>query len=437
MRTVQAIVAIIQDSQGRFLVTFNAKWGGYAFPMMAVPESGDILGSRAIEAVEHDLGVRLPHATATELDYLSHYGVSQRTNEETLYEYWLYNVEPQQALDLLAAPTWNNNPPLFLTYDELTTRTDLTWSTPALAQEFIENQEAVLAVVTRAGAHEPEFLLVENTNYGGYFFPTQRVKTEIKPDRVAIRTVRSDLGYRGPVSAKVVGESTDVHFSNRFHRERKYRFHVCDVQLPEVDLHQPGNVLEQALTRRGKKFRWVSGSELKSTTMPFSPTLAAVRTAVLQTIPKRTFATPLRQSEGGLALIQRAIGGKREWLAQWSDSWKGFFLIGGHRDGDESFRTCVIREIEEELGLSEAECPVATHASHHLEYKAISRSAGELTAYTMELFAAQPTPAAMEKIARDPMNKWLDAEEIRRQEAYDGRPISVSIGLLLGLAKVL
>ena len=71
----------------------------------------------------------LPNAAATELDYMGRFGISQRTAEETLYEYWLYTVEPNQPLDLLAAPTWNNNPPMFLTYAELTTRTDLTWST--------------------------------------------------------------------------------------------------------------------------------------------------------------------------------------------------------------------------------------------------------------------------------------------------------------------
>ena len=363
------------DGQGRFLVTFNAKWGGYAFPTIAVPEDGEILGSLAAQATEHDLGCRLPNATATELDYMGHFGVSQRNGEETLYEYWLYTVEPNQALDLLAAPTWNNNPPMFLTYAELTRRTDLTWSTPAIAQEFVESQEAVLAVVTRAGERETEFLLVENNNYGGYFFPTQRVKTEVKPDRVAIGTVRSDLGYRGPATATLLGEVHDVHFSNRFHLDRRYRFHVCEVQLPEVDLHQPGNVLEQALLRRGRRFVWLPGRRLNDPSITLSPTMAAVRSTVLSQVPPRTFAGPLRQSKGGIALIQRTIAGKREWLAQWNDNWKAFFFVGGHRRDRETFHDCVVREIEEELGLSPQECPVSANPTHHLEYRAISRSA--------------------------------------------------------------
>ena len=437
MREQQAIVAIIQDDQGRFLVTFNAKWGGYAFPMIAVPDDGNILVSLAINAVEHDIGCRLPTATATELDYMGHFGVSQRTGEETLYEYWLYTVEPNQPLDLLAAPTWNNNPPMFLTYAELITRTDLTWSTPAIAREFVENQEAVLAVVTRAGEHETEFLLVWNNSYGGYFFPTQRVKTEAKPVPVAVGTVCSDLGYRGPASAIYRGDLPDIHFSNRFHRDRRYRFHVCEVQLTDVDLHQPGSLLEKALLRRGKRFFWLPGSKLNDPTIHFSPTMPAVRTVVLNLIPCQTFSGPLRRSEGGIALIHRTLAGKREWLAQWNDNWKAFFFIGGHREGTETFRECVVREIEEELGLTAADCPVAASPAHQLEYRAISRGADELTAYTMELFDARPTVDSSDKITRNLMNKWLNEDEIRRLEAHDGRPVSVSTGLLLGLAKLM
>jgi hypothetical protein len=194
----------------------------------------------------------LPDAVTAELDYICYFGVSNRTGEETQYECWLYSVEPNQTLDLLSAPSWNNNPPMFLTFEELSSRTDLTWSTPAIAREFLENQEAVLAVITRAGQRETEFLLIDNANYGGYFFPTQRVKTEVKPDQVAKGTVRADLGYRGLALPAYLGEIADVHFSNRFFRDRNYRFHICEVQLPDVDLHQPGNILERAMTRRGK-----------------------------------------------------------------------------------------------------------------------------------------------------------------------------------------
>ncbi len=157
---------------------------------------------------------------------------------------------------------------------------------------------------------------------------------------------------------------------------------------------------------------------------------------MLDLLPQQTLSEDLRRSEGGIALIQRTLAGKREWLAQWNENWKAFFFIGGHRQGSESFRECVTREIEEELGLTPADCPVDARPAHHLEYRAISRNAGELTAYTMELFDAHPTLSSMEKIARNPMNKWLDEDEIRRMEAHDARPVSVTIGVLLGLANL-
>lgn len=157
MREQKVVVAIIQDSQGRFLVTFNPKWGGYAFPMRAVSENTDMPGSSAIQAAEHDLGCRLPmlpprnSITWAASAFRSGRVRKRSTNTGS-------SPSSQVRLDLLAVPTWNNNPPMFLTHAELTTRTDLTWSTPPIAQEFVENQEVVLSVVTRANTKGSSWL---------------------------------------------------------------------------------------------------------------------------------------------------------------------------------------------------------------------------------------------------------------------------------------
>jgi 8-oxo-dGTP pyrophosphatase MutT (NUDIX family) len=437
MRKKRVIVAIVQDAWGRFLITYNPKWDGYAFPMKDLEDGADVQGSVAIQALEDDLGFRLPNARAEELEYLGRVGRSGTTGDETQYEYWVYAVDPGQPLNPTVASGTKVDPPMFLGFSQLTSRTDLTWSSTHIVREFVENQEAVLAVVLRPGDKETEFLLVWNNNYDGYFFPTQRVKTEVKPEKVAVATVRGDLGYRGPATAIWRGEVPDIHFSNRFFRDRRFRFHVCEVQLPEVDLHQPRNPLERALAHRGRQFLWLPGSRLDDLSIQFSPTMPVVRQTVLGLIPPQVLTEPLRRSEGGIALIQRTIGGKSEWLAQWNENWGSFFFVGGHRHEKEIFHECVIREIEEELGLSAQECPVANQPGHHLEYRAVSRSANELTNYTMELFEAHPTQDGLKKIADDTANKWLDETEIRRLEAYDGRAVSISMMVILGLANLL
>jgi len=145
----------------------------------------------------------------------------------------------------------------------------------------------------------------------------------------------------------------------------------------------------------------------------------------------RESPTPLRRSEGGIALIERIVGGSTEWLAQWNEKWQAFFFVGGHREPSESFRDCVAREIADELGLADSQFTVAAEPAHHLEYRAQSRSSGTLTEYVMELFPAHLAPGSAERIANDPVNTWLGAEEILRLEAHDGRPISTTMRLLL------
>jgi hypothetical protein len=162
--------------------------------------------------------------------------------------------------------------------------------------------------------------------------------------------------------------------------------------------------------------------------------MPAVRQTVLGLIPPQTITEPLRRSEGGIALFQRTLGGKTQWLAQWNEGWRAFFFIGGHRRNGETFRECVVREIGEELGPTASDCRVATRPAHHLEYLARSNSADELTAYTMELFETQLAPQTLAAVEQDTQNRWLTEEEIRRLEAHDARPVSVTMLLLLSLA---
>lgn len=433
MREQNVVVAVVQAGPGRFLIVFNRRWGGFSFPMTVLPDGENPTGPLAVQALARDLRCSLPNATASQFARVRLVGPSQRTGEDTLYQFFLFTVDPGQPLDLSAVPVWSERQrPTIAPAADLLTRTDVTWTVPALVREFVENQEAALAVVTRAGDDGPEFLLVHNDRFDGYFFPVRRVRSDAAAGPTAVGAVRTDTGYTGDAVPEYLGEALAVQHSPRFGVDRQYRFHVCAVTLPDVDLHRPGGPLEQAL--RGRDFVWLSAAQLSRPPVVLSPTMAHVRATVVGLTPP-TPPGPLPPSEGGLALIERTVGDRRERLVRWNDNWGAFFLVGGHRLGSETFRECVVREVGEELGLTPAECPVAATPTHRRQYRAVSGSTGQLTAYTMEVFAAVPTDAARARIenasAGAPPVAWVSDDEIRDLETNDGRPISPTVGLLV------
>ena len=274
MREVQVAAAITTDPVQRFLLTYNPKWKGYAFPMREFNPDTDVLTREAIGALEDDLGVRLPSATATEEDYLGGFGASGRSGEDALYRYWAIDVDPGQPLDLAAAKAPDGHTPFFADLPMIESRDDVTWSTKQIARHLVETQEVSMAVVVREGKDGPEYLLVWNDNYRGYFFPSARVRSEFKPDAAARRAVRSDLGYRGEVVCTWKAEVADIHYSNRYQRDRQYRFHICMAKLPGLDLTEACNGLETTMHNVNRRRLWQpDGGKLSSLA---SPTLAAL-----------------------------------------------------------------------------------------------------------------------------------------------------------------
>lgn len=441
MRQKNVVVAIVQNAAQQFLVAYNENWNGYAFPMRDFASDGMPTGRLAIEAVEKDLGCRLPDARADELEFLGTFGHSGASGEETWYDYWVFSVDPGQEIDLTQARLVQNHAPKYLSAGDLLIDTDLTWSTPRIAQELLDKQDAVLSVITRPGASETEYLVIENANYGGYFFPVTRLKNELKPHQIAEKLLRTDLGYRAEVQAEWRGEAVDVHFSSRYQRNRTYRFQVCSVELPQIDLMQPFSPLELALAQRGKRAAWLTAGQLQSRPVappiPLSPTIQPVVNAVLGMIPPQPRTEPLRTSEGGIALIERTVNGEKQWLAQWNETWKAFFFVGGHRESNETFRECVVREIREELELEPSELTVSDSPTQRLEYIATSHGAKVPTAYTMEVFATQLAPAVELGIDSISKNAWLTEKDIRGLTAGGVRPISVTMLVILGMLGVI
>jgi ADP-ribose pyrophosphatase YjhB (NUDIX family) len=144
----------------------------------------------------------------------------------------------------------------------------------------------------------------------------------------------------------------------------------------------------------------------------------------------------MRTSVGAFAVFRRpTASGAVEYLTQWNDRWHAFHLVGGHKEPDESFRTCCVREVTEEVHLEEGrDFRVADRPLAHLEYVAFSRGAGEETAYTVELFDAELLGEAAQAVAADTANRWVSEADVRARRCRDGRAVSETMLRLLSLA---
>ena len=147
----------------------------------------------------------------------------------------------------------------------------------------------------------------------------------------------------------------------------------------------------------------------------------------------------MRTSVAALALIRRAAPTGDEYLTQWNGKWGMYSLVGGHVEGEETFRECCVREVAEELGLSPAEFAVAPAAvSPTLEYTAMSGGAKVETLYRVALFAVElRTPEAVAKVSAMPENRWLTLPEVSAGATTDGKPVSAQVTTVFTLSGVL
>jgi 8-oxo-dGTP pyrophosphatase MutT (NUDIX family) len=141
----------------------------------------------------------------------------------------------------------------------------------------------------------------------------------------------------------------------------------------------------------------------------------------------------LRQSVAAFALIRREENDQTLWLAQWNRHWNCYNLVGGHKRPDETFRECAIREVSEELQLREDEdYTVAETPTAHLDYEAWSESAGQTTAYTVEVFQVLLNGSlAIDKIDTIPINRWVTLDEVQLGRTADDRRISPTMKRLV------
>ena len=133
----------------------------------------------------------------------------------------------------------------------------------------------------------------------------------------------------------------------------------------------------------------------------------------------------MRTSTGALALIRRPLPPEFEWLTRWNEYWEALHLLGGRKLGEETPRQCCVREVAGKLGLEEGEgFRVAERPVACLEYVAYSWRARVETRYTIELYEVELLGEAVEKVSKDPSNRWVREDEIRAWCCRDGQRVS-------------
>lgn len=287
LRNLSVVVAVVHDEQKRFLVCFNERWHGYVFPMKKARPGMD-LALLAVEALQSGLGWTLRDASATPLEYVGLYGYSHGVDEDTYYDYHVFEVDP--GLDLSRVNF--GDMAVFLAYDELVQLPGVTWPAKDIARSLVEDQDVILAVISRevkskGGGSENEFLMIRKTRYHGFFFPVIRWKTEADWEQMAVAAVQSDTGYTGQIEATWRRDVEHQQYSPRYERNRRFAFHVCKIELPDVDLQVPGNPLEAALEAvvpdngDPEYWGWFTEEQLRNP-KNMSPTVEAVRLTVIQ-----------------------------------------------------------------------------------------------------------------------------------------------------------
>ena len=427
MKEKRTIAAFVQNERGDVLLTHNAKWGGYSFPMTTIADDDPPMGSTAISALESDIGQSLPRATAKELEYLGKYGVSERSGNDAFYQCWLFSVDPNETLSLEDA----EHQPQFVALADILTRDDVTWTAKAIASELLSNREVSAAIVSRLGKTETEYLAIWNDQYGGYFLPSMRRKTETLPDAVVRQIFRDDFGYTGDIETEYKTEVSDIHFSHRFGADTQFRFYLYSVELLGLDIHQPYNAFELNLHERGIKWKWFTAEKLADSRQDLSATLDGLRSSVLAAVPSMARETALPQSNGVIALFSRKSPTGPEYLAQWNEHWKCYFLIGGHEIESTDSRERAIEKVCEELGVTPDGICVANTPTKSLAYEAISQRTDEITSYEIKVFDTECDSEASLQIEANAANRWLTLDEIQKGGANDGRTVSAVVNAVV------
>jgi hypothetical protein len=294
-RTQRVVVAVVYDRQReKFLVIFNARWGGYTFPMrrFRTASASDALLEReyavreARRAFSEDLGADLGRASEAHwMDRIEVPGVSGRTGERTLYLYDIVTLVPARPLPegsfagrfgFLTAQEIRDSDP-----DEPGPAARVvTWTTWQVLTRLLDNQQVAVAIVRRERNGQIEYLLTRN-RHDQWFFPATRLGDQVPPKKMVIYEFKIKANYPGRMVVPEDGPAVDLEQDTPHLGPRSYLFHLREVRFPEEDLTMENNRLEAALNAAGVECDWRSEADLKAGGPDLSDTIRGLLPEVL------------------------------------------------------------------------------------------------------------------------------------------------------------
>jgi 8-oxo-dGTP pyrophosphatase MutT (NUDIX family) len=308
--------------------------------------------------------------------------------------------------------------------------------------ELTQEQVAVTVIYC-----EQSILLVYNPRWGAFTLPMTKLRRwqygpSTGPARVeywddaAMRNVGECLGIVSTEKPKLLMDIHDLRQSD------------WDAQPKHYLLQVFGFPVQGQSVAPGMACQWLPAKAIgDAQCRPISPTARDLvhRLEAEASLRGTSFPPPHppgapRRSVAGLALFQREDQGRKQWLSRWNDRWNRYFFVGGHKEKTETFRDCVVREVGEELGLSEHDDFEASadprDAPDLKGFEEWSVAAWQQTHYEIELYDCELKEDARRLVAKDAANRWLSEAEIKAERSADGKLVSHTMRLIAGLAKL-
>jgi 8-oxo-dGTP pyrophosphatase MutT (NUDIX family) len=484
---VAVAAALITDAKQRVLLTFNERWRSYTLPMSR--RRPGRLGNEpapraALRAAAEALGtpVRLV-AEGPRLKRVLGRLESARELVEKIYTYTVCHVEPHpdfaNMLQIRQPHLWLS-PHLILSgaYEPISESARFILRTVLADLEIPARIQhtSVLVIQRETWERGRQFLVRWNLDWG-YALPAKRWSPADNADPAGVgagaraaaeRIVRDELGLEPDTDATLTPARIPQLMTHGVSATKGAPAHGAATDYTHSLFD--AMVLTPEKMRSERPLVWVTPEEIHSqwtaATQPASDSPPARAGRISRTAYEILYRTgelveierpevkkgdqglepssrspseggtraggAMRESEAAVALVRREQDGQTVWLTQWNPKWGRFHFVSGHRRPQETFRECLVREIAEELQLTEgADYQVSPRAPMHLYFADFSESAHTETWYNMELFEVELSADALAKLESDPENRWLTEAEIDAAQTHDGRPASATMKRLL------